>query len=445
MRRGLRHPARLVPIAFLGAILVGTLLLMLPAARPPGAGAGAPWLTALFTSTSAVCVTGLIIEDTPVYWSTFGQFVIMALFQVGGFGIMAAATLLGLLVLDRLGLGTRLVAQAETRSAGLGDLAGVLRLIVAVTVLVEGALAIALASRFHTGYAEAWPAAVWNGVFHAISAFNNAGFSTYSDSLMRFVADPWINVPIMLAIVLGGLGFPVLHELHRGPATWARLSVHTKITLLGTAILIPAGAAAILAFESGNDATLAALDPAARLLAALFHSVTARTAGFNTLDVGAMEVETLAVNYVLMFIGGGSAGTAGGIKVTTFFLLGFAVWAEVRGSRQTAAFRRRLSNETLRQAVTVVLLAASLLALSTLALLAMTAHPLEQVLFETISAFATVGLSTGITAALPPAGLGVLILLMFAGRVGTITIATALALRARPDAFRYPEERPIVG
>lgn len=443
MRRGIQHPARLIPLAFLVVIALGTALLMLPAAR---AGDGsAPLLTALFTSTSAVCVTGLIIEDTPLYWSTFGQVVIMGLFQVGGFGIMSGATLLGLLVAGRMRLGTRLVAQAETRSLGLGEVTGALKLVLFVTVAVELLTAAALALRLHFGHGEAWGTAWWNGSFQAISAFNNAGFSTYSDSLMGFVADPWVVGPIMVAVVLGGLGFPVLHELRRRPRGWSQWSIHTRITLLGSAVLIVGGAVAIGLYEWNNAATLGPLDTGGKLLGALFHSVTARTAGFNTLDVGGMHVESLAVNYVLMFIGGGSAGTAGGIKVTTFLLLGFVVWAEIRGSRDTTAFRRRISHETQRQALAVVLLAVTVLAFATLALLSLTDLPLQEVMFEAISAFATVGLSTGITADLPPAAQGILVALMFVGRVGTITVATALALRSRLRPYRYPEERPIVG
>lgn len=440
-RRGLQHPARVIPLAFLSAILLGTLLLMLPISA--ASGASAPWLTALFTSTSAVCVTGLVVTDTPVYWSPFGQVVILGLFQIGGFGIMTGATLLGLLVSKRLRLGTRLLAQAETRSLGLGDVTGVLKLILAITVCLELAVAIALAARLHFGYGESWGHAAWSGLFHSVSAFNNAGFSIYSDSLMKFVADPLVLTPIMLAIVVGGIGFPVLYEMHRERGGWAEWSIHSKITLAGTGALLFGGAIMILAYEWNS--TLAELDPFGKLLGALFHSVSARTAGFNTVDVGAMRSETLALHYVLMFIGGGSAGTAGGIKVTTFFLLGLVVWAEIRGTQDTIAFRRRISSETQRQALTVALLGVTVLAVATLALQTLTDLPLDVLLFEAISAFATVGLSTGITDDLPPAGQMILVVLMFVGRVGTITVATALALRGRHLPFRYPEEHPIVG
>ncbi len=443
MRNGLRHPTRLIPIAFLVVVLLGTALLMFPGSSADGETA--PLHVALFTSVSAVCVTGLIIVDTPVYWSTFGQVVILLLFQIGGFGIMTGATLLGLLVADRLGLGTRLVAQAETRSTGLGNITSVLRLIVLVTLVVEFVVAGVLALRLHFHYGETWGQAVWNGLFQSISAFNNAGFSTYSDSLVGFATDPLVIVPIMAAIVIGGIGFPVLFEIRKVGLRWDRWSLHSRITLLGSVILATFGTLAIFAYEQANMATIGTLGSAEKWLVAAFHSVSARTAGFNSVDVGQMHQETLAIHYLLMFIGGGSAGTAGGIKVTTFVLLGLVVWAEIRGTADTSIFGRRISTQTQRQALSVALLGAGAVALATLLLLTLTVLPMHVVLFEAISAFATVGLSTGITADLPVAGQGILIVLMFIGRVGTITVATALALRGRPAHFRFPEERPIVG
>lgn len=439
----IKHPARLVPLAFLLAIMAGMVVLMLPVSRA-GEGA-APLLTALFTATSAVCVTGLTVVDTATYWTGFGQAVIMGLFQIGGFGIMSGATLLGFLVTRRLRLRSRLIAQAETHTLGLGDVVGVLKLILLVTVIVEVVIAAMLTLHLRLGYQEPWGVALWNGAFLSVSAFNNAGFSTYSDNLMSFMADPLIVGPIMAAIILGGIGFPVLYELRREPRRVGRWSIHTKLTVLGTALLLLLGMVAMLAYEWNNPATLGPLSLADKLLNGLFHSVTARTAGFNTLDVGQMLPETLAVNYVLMFIGGGSAGTAGGIKVTTFFLLAFTIWAEVRGEPDTTIFGRRVSLETQRQALAVVLLGITLLAIATLLLLSETDLPLGVVLFEAISAFATVGLSTGVTPDLPPGAQVVLIALMFVGRVGTVTVATALALHSRRRPYRYPEARPIVG
>jgi trk system potassium uptake protein len=431
-----------VPLAFLAMIALGTALLMLPAATSgPG---GAPFMTALFTATSAVCVTGLVVVDTPTYWSTFGQVAIMGMFQAGGFGIMTGATLLALLVAGRLNLGTRLVAHAETRT-GLGNVTGVIKVAVMATLAVELATAAALTLRLRGGYGMDWGEAAWHGLFQAVSAFNNAGFSTWSDSLTRFAADPVFILPVTLAVLLGGLGFPVMYELRRQGFAFSRWSLHTKITVAGSGVLIVAGALGIGLYEWRNPDTLGALDMTGKLTSAMFHSVASRTAGFNTIDMGATTIETQAVNWALMFIGGGSASTAGGIRVTTFFLLGFAVWAEVSGNRDTVAFGRRVPEQSLRLAVTVVMMALTMLAVGTLALLSVTDFPLQDVLFEAISASFTVGLSTGITAQMPPAAQAILVALMFLGRVGLVTVVTALALRGHHRLYRYPEERPIVG
>lgn len=442
VRRFLRHPARVVPVAFLITIAIGTGLLMLPAARAEPGSAGP--LVALFTATSAVCVTGLIVVDTPVYWTTFGQGVIMVLFQVGGFGIMTAATLLTVLVARRLGLSDRLVARVETRH-GIGEIRGVVLRIAAAMLLCEGVLTLILTGRLWAGYDYPFGQALWHGGFQAVSAFNNAGFATFSDSLMGFATDWWVSLPVMVAIVIGGLGFPVLFELlrrGRRPRAW---SIHTRLTVFGSAALLLAGLFATLALEWANPATLGPLGVVEKALAAGFHSVTSRTAGFNSVDTSELHTQTWAVTDILMFIGGGSAGTAGGIKVTTFFLLGFVIWSEIRGERDVVVGRRRVSGTTVRQALTVALLGAALVTTATVSLQMLTDHPLDQLLFESVSAFATVGLSTGITADLPAAGQLILTVLMFVGRVGTITVASALALRASHRRYRFPEERPIVG
>lgn len=439
----LKHPARLVPLAFLVAIVMGTALLMLPPARA-GAGA-APLLVALFTATSAICVTGLVVVDTATYWSGFGQVVILALFQLGGFGIMSGATLLGLLVSRRLRLSTRLLAQAETRGLALGDVVDVLKLVLAVTVAVQALLAAWLVLRLRLGHGEAWDAALWHGVFHAVAAFTNAGFSTYPGGAVAFAGDGLVLLPLMLGVVVGGIGMPVLHDIRRERRRAGRWSLHTKITLLGTAILLPAGMLATLVFEWDNPGTLGGFGVAGRALHAAFHSVMARSGGFNAVDVGAMRDETIVVTYALMLVGGGSAGTAGGIKVGTAVVVGLIVWAEIRGERDAVAFGRRVPAEVQRQAMTVVVMAVAMVGLATLAVLAMSTLRLRDALFEVISAFATVGLSTGVTAELPPAAQLGVVVLMFMGRVGPVTLATALALRGGQVPYRYPEERPIVG
>jgi trk system potassium uptake protein TrkH len=299
--------------------------------------------------------------------------------------------------------------------------------------------------RLHFFYSEPLGTALWNGVFHAVSAFNNAGFARYPDNVMGFSADFLILGPLMLAIVMGAIGFPVLYELKREawtPRTW---SLHTKLTLTGFVGLFLFGVVVTLAFEWGNARTIGDMDSGTKLLNAAFHSVAVRTAGFNSVDIGALRPETLLVTDALMMIGGGSGGTAGGIKVTTFLVLALIVWTELLGERDTHAFRRRVSSEIARLALSIVLLAILAVAIGTLALLSMSQFELGPVLFEAVSAFATVGLSTGITAQLPPGGQLVLVLLMFLGRVGTVTAAAALVLRSRPRPYRYAEERPIIG
>ena len=443
MRFDWRHPTRLVPLAFFATILIGTMLLSLPVARV-GAG-GAPLITALFTSTSAVAVTGLITVDTPTYWTGFGQAVILCLFQIGGFGVMTAATLLGLVAGRGIRLRQRLLTSTERSRIERGDVASVLKLVLVITLIVELLLAAWLAVRLHTEHGEPLGQAAWNGLFHAVSAFNNAGFSTYSDSLMGLNSDALFLVPIMLAIVVSALGFPVFQDVREFGGRWDRYSLHSKITISGTILLLFLGFANMAIAEWNNPGTLGPMDTGAKLLNAAFHSVTPRTAGFNSIDMGAMNMEALAVTSLLMFIGGGSAGTAGGIKITTFFLLGIITWSEIRGQRDATVFGRRVGQHIERQALALVLLALAMIGIATIAILGMTRLQLHEVLFETVSAFATVGLSTGITADLPPLALLILIVLMFVGRVGTITIATALALGAGRVPYRYPEEEPIIG
>lgn len=443
MRTRLTHPSAILALAFLVAVALGAALLSLPAATV--SGERAPFVAALFTATSAVCVTGLVVVDSGTYWSGFGQAVILMLFQLGGFGIMTSATLLGLLVNRQMRLRSRLLLQAETHSLGLGDVKSVAKLVLAVTAVVELSVAILLALRLWLGYGLPLPEAAWHGLFHSVSAFNNAGFSTWPDSVSRFAADATVLTPLMVAIIVGGLGFPVLHELWRMRARRKPLSIHAALTLWGSAALTLGGAALLLAIEWSNPKTLGPLDAGGKALAALFTSVSARTAGFNAIDIGGLEIESLNLHYLLMFVGGGSAGTAGGVKVTTFLVLLLIVWSEVRGHPDVEFKGRRVGSSAQRQALTVLVLSAGAVVLGTLALVPMAAHPYEKVLFEVISAFATVGLSTGITAELPPAGQLVLVALMFAGRVGVVTLAASIAANRALRAYRLPEEKPIVG
>ncbi|MFH8490968.1 TrkH family potassium uptake protein [Streptomyces longisporoflavus] len=442
------HPARTVVLAFAAAITLGTVLLALPGAAEDGTATGL--VTALFTSTSAVCVTGLAVVDTGTYWSGFGEGVILALIQVGGFGIMTMASLLALLVSGKLRLRLQLTAQAETKSLDIGDVRRVLLGVAGTTLIVELAVGAVLSLRFRFGYGNSIGDAVYLGYFHAVSAFNNAGFGLHADSLTRYARDPWVTLPIAVAVILGGLGFPVLLELlrhrHRRRTTGRRnWTLHTRLTLVTTVVLLAVGTALTCLLEWTNTGTLGPHNWPEKLLNGFFHSTMTRTAGFNSLDIGAMHASTLLMTCMLMFVGGGSAGTAGGIKVTTFAVLAVAIIAEVRGEPNSAVLGRKLGPHVLRQALTVALLGVGLVMTATLALLSTTPLPFEQVLFEVVSAFATVGLSTGITADLPATGQLILILLMFIGRLGPVTLVSALALRERKRRYDLPEERPVIG
>jgi trk system potassium uptake protein TrkH len=439
----IRHPAQVIAGGFGAAVLVGTGLLALPVATE--SGQPAPLLDALFTATSAVCVTGLATVDTGGYWSTFGEVVILALIQAGGLGIMTLATLFTVLVSGRLGLRARFLAQAETRVLSLRGLRRVVRNIVLFSLVSEAATAAVLTGRFAVGYDQPLGDAAYHGVFHAVSAFNNAGFSLNPDNLMRYVADPWISLTVAAAVIVGGLGFPVIFELARGwrrPRQW---TVLTRITLTLTATLLAVGTIIFTLVEYANPKTLGPLDGPGKLLAGFFASAMTRTAGFNSLDISALRSESLLASDILMFIGGGSAGTAGGIKVTTFGLLAFVIWAEMRGEPQVNVGRRRVPDSNQRQALAIALLGIGAVVVATFALLAMTPYSLDRVAFEAVSAFATVGLSTGITADLPSAGQLLLVVLMFLGRTGPLTVASALALRDHAPRFELPEERTIIG
>ncbi|QYF75612.1 TrkH family potassium uptake protein [Cryobacterium sp. PAMC25264] len=437
------HPAQAVATGFALTVLIGSGLLSLPVAKAgPG---GASFAEAIFTATSAVCVTGLTVVDTATYWTPFGQVVILLLIQVGGFGVMTFASVIGLAVVRRLSLRSRVTAASEVRSVGLEDVKGLVLGVVTISLAVELVVAVLLSLRFLVGYGEPIGRAVWLGVFHAVSSFNNAGFALFADNLMGYAVDPFICLPIAAAVILGGLGFPVIVQLRkhfRSPRQW---TMNTRIVLAGTVTLLVAGTVYITAVEWSNPATLGPLDWPAKVLVGFFQSVQTRTAGFNSIDVGAMDSASLLGMDVLMFIGGGPAGTAGGIKVTTFAVLYFILVAEIRGDGVVNVFGKRLSRAVHRQAITLVLLAVFVVTASTAALMLITDIGLDALLFEAISAFGTVGLSTGITAGLPPAGQAILILLMFIGRLGPITFASALALRERPPAYELPKERPIIG
>ncbi|MDY7102082.1 MAG: potassium transporter TrkG [Actinomycetota bacterium] len=437
------HPSRAVTILFLVAITVGTCLLMLPVATAgPG---GAPFLTAVFTSTSAICVTGLAVVDTPVYWTPFGQAMILVLIQLGGLGVMTLASMLTIFISHNLGLRQRLIALTETGTVELGDLRSILAGVIRITIAAELLFTIILTARFALGHGQPFGRALWLGTFHAISAWNNAGFALYSRSLANFESDPFILLPVAVAVIVGGIGFPVMFDLWTRRRRIGLWTLHTKLTLVGTAILLVGGWIVLGVFEWSNPATLGPMDVPGKLLNSFFSSTMTRTAGFNSIEIGSMTDPSILFQTLLMFIGGGSASTAGGIKVTTFAVLVLIVWAEARGDQDTIAFGRRISGSAQRQAVSITIVAMVAVFVATLVLLAVSPRPLKEDLFEAFSGFGTVGLSTGITPSLPALGQVLLMFLMFAGRLGPLTISAALVAQEHERLYRYPQERPLIG
>ena len=442
VQKALMRPVRLVPLAFLAVITVGTLLLLLPWAH---AGEGSATLVAAaFTAVSATCVTGLTAVDTATYWTTFGHAVMVLLTQVGGFGIMSAATLLAFIVRGKMDLSGSLVAQTEKQTSGLGDVSSILIRIGLAMGITEGIVWVLLTVRFlMRGMAPL--EAIWQGLFYACCAFTNAGFTLTTDSLMGYVVDPFLMWPIFLAVFMGSLGYPVLFELGkswRTPRVW---SVHTRITFWGWVALALVGFFAFIAFEWTNPHTLGPMSVATKVTAATSGAIMPRSGGFNAVDYSLIKEESVVVTIILMFSGGGSAGTSGGLKVSTFFLLAFVILAEIRGEPEVTVAHRSIGVVTQRRAVTVALLSVGLVTLATIVLVIMTDLPLVAVVFDVVSAFGTVGLSLGVTPELPPAGQVILMVLMFVGRVGTVTAASAFALRTRRRHYSLPEERPIVG
>ncbi|MDA1362428.1 TrkH family potassium uptake protein [Glycomyces luteolus] len=439
-----RHPARIIPLIFLAVIMAGTLLLMLPLAHLENDVTH--FTDAFFTATSAVSVTGLAVVDTPFHWSWFGQFVIMLLFQVGGLGIMTSAVLVGLLVSSKLGLRTKLMTQTEISQAlSLGDVKAVLLRTVALSLVVEAATALVLAIRFST-YGFGLGDAIWYGIFHAVSAFNSAGFALFSDSLMSYATDWWICLPLCLSTIIGGLGMPVIFEVTRRKWGRRQWSVHTKITLVGSGILLMGGWIAFLLFEWSNPATFGQWPWYDRILPAFFQTSMVRAAGLNSVDIGAMNQDSQLASIILMFIGGGSASTAGGIKVGTFFVLLLVIWAEVRGEPDVTAFRHRINPSVIREALTVALVYVACNAFGVF--LMQRFEPgldLMSIMFEVTSALATLGQSTGVTYDLSEPSKWLLAIAMYTGRIGPVLFAASLALRSRHRLYRYPEGRPLVG
>ena len=451
----LASPARFAIIVF--ALLVGvfTLLFSLPVATT--SGQQAPFIDALFTAVSVVCVTGLSTVDMATFWSPFGHVLVFLGVEVGGIGVLTLASILGLIISRRLGLRQKLLAAgdanplrlhrgpvAESQAVRLGETGGLLLTVATSVLVIEGVVAVLLFPRMLLNGDDPWSAA-WQSVYTSAMAFTNTGFLPTTEGLAPYSHDVWFLIVLMIAVVFGAIGFPVIYALRRSWRTPRHWSLHVKLTLATFGILLVGGAVAYFIIESGNPATLGDEDVGQQILQSFFLSTMARSGGFATFDTNQLGGAGLLVTDMLMFVGGGSASTAGGIKVTTLAVLFIAAFAEARGTDDMDAAGRRIPQDVLRVAVSVVLWAATIVVAATIVLLMITGAPLDRVLFDVISAFATCGLSTGFTQQAPEAAQYVLAATMFMGRVGTITLAAAVAASSRPRLYHRPEERPIVG
>lgn len=434
-------PYQILVLGFAGLIVFGTILLTLPLSS--ASGHSTPIIDALFTATSAVCVTGLIVLDTGVYWSPFGQMVIITLIQAGGLGIMTMTTLMALLVGKKIKLRERLIIQEALNQL---TLSGVVRLtiyVVKVTLLIEFIGGTILALHW---YGDFGPKAIYFGYWHAISSFCNAGFDLLGDfrSLTGYVSDWTVNLVVSGLIILGGIGFTVIADVWTN-RRFDTLSLHSRIVLVTSLLLIAIGTLVIFIIEQDNPETLAALDWDGQLLASYFQSVSTRTAGYNTLDMSKLESATLFFMVILMFIGASPASTGGGIKTSTFAVLIISIWALIRGKEDAEAFERRIPYRVVYKAFSVLFISALLVVIITMMLCVNEPHPFINILFEVVSAFGTVGLSTGITPSLTTSSKLWLIFTMFAGRVGPITLALAFALKEKKRPFQYPEGKILIG
>nr|WP_231637926.1 TrkH family potassium uptake protein [Paenibacillus sp. FSL R5-0912] len=423
-------------------ISIGTLLLMLPLSSVTGHPLG--FIDALFTATSAACVTGLVVVDTGTYFTGFGQAVILVLIQIGGLGFMTMATLFALLLKRRISLRDRLILQEAMNQSSMEGIVRLIRKVLVYSLVIEAAGAAVLTIRWAVDMPLS--RALYYGLFHAVSLFNNAGFDLFGGyrSLTGYVADPAVNLATIFLIVSGGIGFIVMSDLVEFRRT-RRLSLHSKVVLSMTGGLIFTGMVVIFIFEFTNTRTLGPLNFGGKLWAALFQSVTPRTAGANTLDITGLRQATQFFIIILMFIGASPGSTGGGIKTTTFTLMVGAVISMLRGREDIVLFRYRLAQERVFKALTITLLALLLIVAVSMVLSTTEDRAFLMILFETTSAFATVGLSLGLTPELTQVGKILICLTMFAGRLGLLTLAYALGPKQGKPLYKYPEGKMIIG
>lgn len=436
-------PPTVLMLGFAMLIFIGSLLLALPVATE--SRTGLPYLDALFTATSAICVTGLVVLDTGDTFSLFGELVILTLIQVGGLGFMTFGTLFLLIIGKRITLKERLLLKESFNFTDLSGVVKIARRVLMFTVIAQTIGGSILAFRFSMDMPIG--KAIYFGYFHAISNFNNAGFDVMGgfQGLTKYAEDPIVTITVGLLIIIGGIGFIVIHELFEYKRK-RRLSLHTKLVLTTTSILIVSATFFIFLFEYNNAKTLGTLSPGGKWLSSFFQSITPRTAGSNTLPIADFTYPTLLLTIFLMFVGGGSGSMASGIKVSTFTVLLATLWAQLKGKENVTLFKRKIVTATIIKAFTITICGLLLIATTTL-ILSISEKGFEFIvyLFEATSAFGTVGLSMGLTPELSPVGRICIIIMMFIGRLGPLTIGFALTRNRKKDAFHYPKGNIMIG
>ncbi|MBM7620861.1 trk system potassium uptake protein TrkH [Bacillus tianshenii] len=430
-------PPQLLILVFIVFVFIGSLLLMLPASTTESIS----FIDALFTAMSAMTVTGLVVVDTASVYTVFGQVIIMALIQLGGIGIMTFAVLIFMMLGKKIGFQERLLLQQALNQTSVGGIILLVRRIVIFSLLIEGIAALLLSYRWVPEYG--WGQGIYLSIFHSISAFNNAGFALWADGLSQYVGDPVINIVISFLFIIGGIGFTVLTDLWY-TKEFRKLSLHTKIMLFGTLGINLLAMLVIFSLEYFNPGTLADLTFMEKLWASYFQAVTTRTAGFNSIDIGAMESSSILFMILLMFIGAGSTSTGGGIKLTTFIIIILAVITFIKGKQEIVLFKRSIHQKYVFKSLAITIISVLFVFLSMFILTITEKMDFLQLLFEVVSAFGTVGLSMGITADLTIIGKAVIIFIMLLGKLGPLTLAYSLA---KPTAakIRYPNEDLLTG
>ncbi|MFE8702928.1 TrkH family potassium uptake protein [Cytobacillus sp. FJAT-54145] len=431
-------PPQLLILVFLFFIMLGTVLLRLPISTTESI----TWLDSLFTTTSAMTVTGLAVVDTGTSFTLFGEVIILMLIQIGGLGIMSFAVLIYMMLGKKIGFKERLVLQQALNQTSVGGVIKLVKNLFVFSFIIEFIAFLLLSVRWIPEYG--WIKGSYYSLFHSVSAFNNAGFSIWPDSLSRYVGDPIVNIVITSLFIIGGLGFTVLADL-KSTKEYRRLALHSKLMIFGTFALNIIALFTIFLLEYNNPNTIGGLSTIDKFWASYFQAVSPRTAGFNTVDIGSLERSTVVFMLLLMFIGAGSASTGGGIKLTTFIIILLAVVTFIRGKKEISIYRRTISDTFIFRALAISMISV-LFIFGALFILCITEteQPFLKILFEVISAFGTVGLSMGITASLTPLGKMVIIFIMFLGKLGPLTLAFSLS-RPEKAKFKYPNEDLLTG